>query len=281
MLKFADAESSFTDADYVMYGYPFDGTACFRKGTSFGPTSIRRESHNFETYLLELDVDICNISIHDQGDIELTSTVLPFKDDQEENELRLENAIERIICPNKFPIGIGGEHSMTPPIVKKLKEKYSNLSVVVIDAHLDFRNEYEGNKRSHATTTYQLVKLLGKNNVYPVGVRSASKKEIKRANKLKFNFNRDIKSIEGPVYLSLDMDGIDPSYAPGVGTPEPFGISPTDVINIIDRLSDKLVGFDCVETCPAYDYGNTASLAARIIRHVIGVTSSTNRIYEK
>ena len=273
MIKFADSESSFDDANFVIYGYPFEGTACFRKGTALAPDKVREESYNFETYLLELGIDLCDLSIHDQGN-------LLIKDNQIENETLLEDSVRKIINKDgkKFPIGIGGEHSMTPPIVRAIKEKHSDLSVVIIDAHLDFRKEYEGNSRSHATTTYQLVEMLGKDNVYPIGIRSASKEEIQRAEQIGFDFGRDIDSINGPVYLSLDMDAIDPAYAPAVGTPEPFGLTPLEVIKMIDKLSSIMVGFDCVETCPPLDNGNTSSLAARIVRHVIGADAA-QRIY--
>ena len=272
MIKFADSESSFDDANFIIYGYPFEGTVCFRKGTALAPNKVREESYNFETYLLELGIDLCDLSIHDQGN-------LLIKDNQIENETLLEDSVRKIINKDgkKFPIGIGGEHSMTPPIVRAIKEKHSDLSVVIIDAHLDFRKEYEGNRSSHATTTYQLVEMLGKDNVYPIGIRSASKEEIQRAEQIGFDFGRDIDSINGLVYLILDMDAIDPAYAPAVGTPEPFGLTPLEVIKIIDRLSSKMVGFDCVEACPPLDNGNTSSLAARIVRHVIG--AAAQRIY--
>ena len=160
---------------------------------------------------------------------------------------------------------------MTLPIVRAVKEKYSDLSVVIIDAHLDFRKEYEGNSKSHATTAYQLVEMLEKDNVYPIGIRSASKEEIQRAEQIGFNFCRSIDSINGPVYLSLDMDGIDPAYAPAVGTPEPC-LTPLEVIKIIDSLSSRMVGFDCVEACPPFDNGNTSSLAAKSL-DVIGTNA--------
>ena len=125
-----------------------------------------------------LELKTVDLSIHDQGN-------LLIKDNQIENETVLEDSVRNIISKNKFPIGIGGEHSMTPPIVRAVKEKYSDLSVVIIDAHLDFRKEYEGNSKSHATTAYQLVEMLGKDNVYPIGIRSASKEEIQRAEQIK------------------------------------------------------------------------------------------------
>jgi agmatinase len=272
---FADAEASFNDAKFVFYGYPFDGTACFRKGTSQAPDEIRKHSYNFETYLLELGIDLSDVSANDWGNLEIT-------DNQEKNESELEELVAKIVNANKFPIGIGGEHSMTPTAVRAVQSKYPNLGVIVLDAHLDFRQEYEGNSHSHATVTRRLTDIVGLDRVRPVGIRSVSQSEISEARTIGLKFIESgwtelreyltdiIDEMDGPVYLSLDMDAIDPAFAPGVGTPEPFGMTPYEVLQTINFFSDRIVAFDCVETCPTHDNGNTSALAARIIRHLVG-----------
>jgi agmatinase len=272
---FADAEASFNDAKFVFYGYPFDGTACFRKGTSQAPDEIRKHSYNFETYLLELGIDLSDVSANDWGNLEIT-------DNQEKNESELEELVAKIVNANKFPIGIGGEHSMTPTAVRAVQSKYPNLGVIVLDAHLDFRQEYEGNSHSHATVTRRLTDIVGLDRVRPVGIRSVSQSEISEARTIGLKFIESgwtelreyltdiIDEMDGPVYLSLDMDAIDPAFAPGVGTPEPFGMTPYEVLQTINFFSDRIVAFDCVETCPPHDNGNTSALAARIIRHLVG-----------
>ena len=272
---FADAEASFNDAKFVFYGYPFDGTACFRKGTSQAPDEIRKHSYNFETYLLELGIDLSDVSANDWGNLEIT-------DNQERNESELEELVAKIVNANKFPIGIGGEHSMTPAAVRAVQSKYPNLGVIVLDAHLDFRQEYEGNSNSHATVTRRLTEIVGLDRVRPVGIRSVSQSEISEARTIGLKFIESgwtelreyltdiIDEMDGPVYLSLDMDAIDPGFAPGVGTPEPFGMTPYEVLQTINFFSDRIVAFDCVETCPTHDNGNTSALAARIIRHLVG-----------
>ena len=171
---FADAEASFNDAKFVFYGYPFDGTACFRKGTSQAPDEIRKHSYNFETYLLELGIDLSDVSANDWGNLKIT-------DNQERNESELEELVAKIVNANKFPIGIGGEHSMTPAAVRAVQSKYPNLGVIVLDAHLDFRQEYEGNINSHATVTRRLTDIVGLDRVRPVGIRSVSQSEISEA----------------------------------------------------------------------------------------------------
>ena len=272
---FADAEASYNEARFVYYGYPFDGTACFRKGSSEAPDEIRKNSYNFETYLLELGIDLSDISANDWGNLETT-------DNQDKNEKLLENLVSKIVNEGKFPIGLGGEHSLTPAAVKAAHSKYPNLAVVILDAHLDFRNEYEGNPKSHATVTRRVSDIVGIGNVRSIGIRSVSQSEITEARSVGLKFIESgwtelreylvdvIEDLDGPVYLSLDMDVIDPAFAPGVGTPEPFGMTPYEIIQTINFFADRIVGFDCVEVCPSYDNGNTSALAARLTRHLVG-----------
>jgi len=272
---FADAEASFNDAKFVFYGYPFDGTACFRKGTSKAPDEIRKHSYNFETYLMELGIDLCDVSANDWGNLKITKN-------QDKNEKSLTELVSKIVDVSKFPIGIGGEHSLTPAAVQAVHSKYPNLSVVILDAHLDFRHEYEGNSKSHATVTRRVSEIVGLDKVRSIGIRSVSQSEISEARTVGLKFLESgwielreyladvIDELDGPVYLSLDMDAIDPAFAPGVGTPEPFGMTPYEVLQTINFFADRIVGFDCVEVCPKYDNGNTSALAARIIRHLVG-----------
>ncbi len=273
---FADAEESFEESNFVIYGYPYDGTACFRKGTAEAPDAIREQSFNFETNLMELGIDLVDVPANDWGNIELGSN-------QEENNARIKSLVSEIISKNKFPIGLGGEHSLTPPVIEAMVEKYPNLNVLIMDAHLDFRDGYEGNHWSHASTTRRIFDLLGPNNIWLLGVRSASSTEVSEARASKLNYTEsgwvDLREhladmldlFQGPLYLSLDMDVIDPAFAPGIGTPEPFGMTPYEVVQTINFVSDNLVGFDCVEVCPPFDNGNTSALAARLTRHLMGI----------
>jgi len=269
-LKFADANSSFNDAKFVMFGVPFDSTSSFRSGSRFAPNRIREASYNFETYLMEQDVDLIDIPFHDAGNLDEYGNV-------DEMTGAVEDAVKKILP--KFPILIGGEHSLTIGAVKTLK----NVSVVFIDAHLDFREEYLGIKNSHACVSRRVSEIVGIENVFSIGVRSFSREEKNDAEKLglKYFSSFDVKEkgieniiqnldLKEKVYFSLDMDGVDPAFAPGVGNPEPFGLTPLDVVKCIKILSDRLVGFDVAEVCPPYDNGNTSLLGARIIRDLIG-----------
>ena len=272
---FADAEATFDDARFVIWGYPFDGTACFRKGAADGPEAIRHHSHNFESWLNELGLDLRDVPTHDWGDVETVA-------DQEANNSAIGEIVDRIGAAGKFSVGLGGEHSLTPPAVAALKQHYPNLTVVVLDAHLDYRDGYQGAKWSHAATTRRVSEIVGVDRVCVVGVRSLSREEQQAARgddlsyieagwaDLREHLSDIVDTLDGPLYLSLDMDVIDPAFAPGVGTPEPFGMTPYEVLQVLNFLSDRLVGFDCVETCPPADNGNTAALAARLVRHALG-----------
>ncbi|HJO28553.1 MAG: agmatinase [Candidatus Poseidoniia archaeon] len=272
---FADAEAAFDDARFVIWGYPFDGTACFRKGAADGPEAIRHHSHNFESWLNELGLDLRDVPTHDWGDVETVA-------DQEANNSAIGEIVDRIGAAGKFSVGLGGEHSLTPPAVAALKQYYPNLTVVVLDAHLDYRDGYQGAKWSHAATTRRVSEIVGVECVRVIGVRSLSREEQQAAREddlsyieagwvdLREHLSDIVDALDGPLYLSLDMDAIDPAFAPGVGTPEPFGMTPYEVLQVLNFLSDRLVGFDCVETCPPADNGNTAALAARLVRHALG-----------
>ena len=275
---FADAEESFEESKFIIFGYPYDGTACFRKGAAEAPDAIREQSFNFETNLMELGVDLADVPANDWGNIELGVN-------QEENNTKIKTLVSEIVENNKFPIGLGGEHSLTPPVIEAMVEKYPNLNVLIMDAHLDFRDGYEGNHWSHASTTRRILDLISPNNIWILGVRSASSKEVSEARASNLNYTEsgwaDLREhladmldlFQGPIYLSLDMDVIDPAFAPGIGTPEPFGMTPYEVLQTINFVSDNLVGFDCVEICPPFDNGNTSALAARLIRHLMGVVN--------
>jgi agmatinase len=273
MLRFADAWSDFDESRFVLLGVPFDKTTTFRSGTRFAPTTIREASSSFEQDMFEHGLSFADIPFHDSGDLYDEGTV-------DEMVAAVEEESRRIVGAGKFPIVIGGEHSITPPVVRAYEE---DISVVIIDAHLDYRDEYQGLKNSHACAHKRVADIVGKGNVFAFGVRSISddedSDEASYVDSFRIHergcspeFDRALTALgDRPVYLSLDIDGIDPAYAPGTGTPEPFGLTPFDVRNVINRLGGRLVGFDVVEVCPPYDNGNTSILAARFVREVIAV----------
>jgi len=270
-VSFADANASLDDADFVILGIPFDRTASFRSGARFAPNVIREASYNFETFLFEHEVDLVDIPIHDAGNLEEFDTV-------DEMVSSAEMEIRGLSSEGRFPVILGGEHSVTIPAVRSLQD----IGVISIDAHLDFRDEYLGERNSHACVTRRITDHVGMENVFVLGVRSMSREEFEderpdfidaltiREEGMDGAVRRALGTLDKKrIYLTIDIDGIDPAFAPGTGTPEPFGISDMDAKRCINILAPRLVGFDVVEVCPPYDHGNTAALAARLVREVI------------
>ncbi len=267
---FAGANSTYQESDFVIIGVPFDKTSSFRAGTAQGPDSIRSASFCFEPYMMEYGISLSEIAIHDKGNLKEYGDVKEMGNDICQN-------ISDIVNDNKIPIVLGGEHSISPFVVKGLKEKFGKIDVVVLDAHLDYRDEYEGMKHSHATAVRRISELDIVKNLTVIGVRSISEEES-RTKKVEYispleinekDFKFQFKS-ENPIYMSIDMDVIDPSYAPGVGNPEPFGLKPKTVKDIIRDLSPSIVGLDIVETNPKFDSGEiTSNLASRFVNEFI------------
>lgn len=271
---FADAEESFGNARFVIFGLPYDKTSSFRLGARLAPDDIRKASWNFESFDILFQVDFREIPMHDYGNLNIEDKLISdmIKD--------VRGFSKKIVEADKIPVAIGGEHSVTPGIISA----FSDVFVVFLDAHLDFRNEYENNRFNHACALRRVCDEVGVKNAVTLGIRSAEKKELEEAQEmgLKFFTSRDVaKNLDGiisetleissgkKIYLSLDFDVIDPAYAPGVSTPEPFGLKPDDVLRMIKAFADRIVGFDVVEVCPPYDLGITSVLAAKMIRSII------------
>ena len=267
---FADADAVFSFSKYVLLGVPLDVSGTHRRGTGETPDAIREESYNFESFIHDLGIDLADVPIHDMGDLRVNDQV----------RMEVLDAVAKIVGEGKIPIIMGGEHSVTPFAV----EAFSDVAVLVFDAHLDYRDEYEGDKNSHACATRRIDEIISPEKVLPVGIRSICKEEYDDAKTHGLEYitadrarelgtKELIKLIDnampGNIYLSIDMDGIDPSFAPGVGTPEPFGLDPQLIKDVIRHLAPRIVGMDIVEICPPYDNGNTASLAAKLIREFI------------
>ena len=274
---FADAEASFDEAEFVIFGVPYDKTSSFRHGADQAPREIRKASWNFETYDLKTGVDLKDIKFHDYGDINVKN------DSPESMVKKVRDFTSTLLKKNKFPIAIGGEHSITPGIIQAFP---NDVAVLSLDAHIDFRQRYENELYNHACVTRRITEHVGIDNIAVSGIRSAEKEEFEDAKKnglffidsfaiKKEGIKKALDTIKKhlrnkKIYLTLDIDVIDPAYAPGASTPEPFGLTPFDVLSCIEHFSSQLVGFDVVEVCPPYDKGETALLAARFIRYIIG-----------
>ncbi|HXQ94674.1 MAG TPA: agmatinase [Thermoplasmata archaeon] len=283
---FADAESTFEDAQFVFLGVPFDRTTSFRPGARFGPDSIRQHSWNFESYDLETGVDLSEVPIHDLGNVE----EFGFARDMVTS---VREEVRPIYSAGKIPVILGGDHACSPPCVEAYPDGQS-LGVLYLDAHMDFRSSYLGDDRSHACSSRRIVDRLGAKNVVVLGVRSVSREEVddNRTIGMPFITAHEVAEdgIEASVkkaldllhtdrvYVSLDIDAIDPAYAGGTGTPEPFGLTPRDVKYAIGAVAPRLAGLDIMEVSPHYDTGNTSALAARLAREAIVRAVAAHRV---
>jgi len=274
---FADAEADFDKSNFVIFGIPYGKTSSFRYGAEKAPKAIREASWNFETFDIRTGIDLKDIQIHDYGNLDVKNI--------ESNEMigEVTDFTSSLIKKNKFPIVIGGEHSITPGIINAFPK---DTSVLCLDAHMDYRKSYENDAYNHACTVRRVADHIDIKDIAVLGVRSAEKKEFNDAKKdglfykdsfsiRKNGISETIKETKKylknkKIYLTFDIDVFDPAYAPGTSTPEPFGLTPFDVIEIIDAFSPQIIGFDVVEVNPMYDHGETSLLAAKLIRSLIG-----------
>ena len=250
----------------TIFGVPYDSTTCFRPGARFGPDGIRFFSENLEEYSLALGKSLEEVDFCDAGNLEVPADPEGMVD-----------SVYSFVKGVEVPVLLGGEHSVTYPVVKALSERYANLTVVHFDAHADLRDSYSGTPYSHACVMKRVLDLGV--SVVQVGIRSATKEEaeLRRQNpnitvvdslsELLFLLPR----LGTPLYFSVDIDFFDPSYAPGTGTPEPPGASPVEFFDLIYKLpAVSVVGFDVVEVSPPYDpSGITQMLAAKIVRELL------------
>ncbi len=280
-LQFADANSTYADSTFVLFGVPFDNTCSFRTGARFGPAAVRTASYNFETWLFAHGIDLAEEAIFDWGDVHDFAIV-----DQMVAE------VEQVATPfakdGKVPMVIGGEHSISAPWIGAYATR-NKLACIQVDAHLDFRDSYQGLANSHACAAARIVDRIGVENHVVIGARSICREEHERATELGLRWysafdvrDRTLKAVvqEALDYLkpervivTLDIDGIDPAYAPGTGTPEPFGLTPMEVRQLLIEVGPRLVGFDVNEIAPVYDQGITAALAARMVREAMGIVA--------
>jgi agmatinase len=278
-ISYAGAESDYDSADAFILGIPYDRTSSFRSGAREAPFQIRRASYNFEEFHFEHGLDLPRMNVFDGGNCED-----PFLPEDMIDEVKFFMA--PAVKDKKFTVAIGGEHSVNIPIVQCFKK--NGIALITIDAHLDSRDEYLGTKYSHACVTRRAAEHLGIDNVFALGVRSISREELERDDVIPYITSFEIRekgmewavgkaldSIKNErVYLSLDIDGIDPAYAPGTGTPEPFGLDPADVKKAVGLIGGRLAGFDVTEVCPPADpSGITSVLASRLINEVLAVRS--------
>jgi len=244
------------DAKTAILGIPFDSTSIDRPGSRFGPNAIRAAFERFEGYNIEKKIDVYDKTKPvDIGDVEVVPGSFELTAE------RIEDTVKRVVEKNLFPVLLGGEHSITLPVVKAVKPD----AVVSFDAHLDLRDNYLGNKNSHVTFLRRISEIVKPKNIYIVGARSSSKEELEYAEKSGINVVDKLPTLEN-VYLTIDIDVLDPALAPGTCSPVPGGMQYKELIKKIEPIAKNLVGFDVTEVSPLYDRAETTAYhGAKII----------------
>lgn len=273
--NFMALESNFDEASVVVFGAPFDSTCSFRPGTRFASQAMRKDFIGLELYSPYLDRELSECSICDYGDLDL-----PFGDP--ETSLRQIQAFsEKVLAARKIPFMIGGEHGLSLGCFRAAQRFFPDLEIIQLDAHTDLREDYLGLKLSHASVLRRAHDLLGDGRLHQYGIRSGEKEEFiwaeKHSDLHKFNLDgldrlaEKLRARQTPVYLTLDLDILDPSVFPGTGTPEPGGLSFEELRRGLCALEGlNLVGLDIMELSPPYDpSGISVAVACKIFREML------------
>lgn len=258
---FPGAAADREEAAYALVGAPLDASTTFRPGARFGPRELRHIAQSFEDYDQRTDTRFTDLAVHDHGDIHPTDDVSEYLD-------FLSGTVADYHREGTVPLLLGGEHTVTIAALRALEPDV----FVSLDAHLDLRESYAGNPLSHATVAHHALEHA--DEVVVLGARSGSEIEWNRADR------EDVTAVppaavpewepdfSGDLYLSVDIDAADPGYAPGTGTPEPFGLEPRTMRNVVRSLAPDAVGFDVVEVNDRDD-GQAAALGAKLLREFV------------
>ncbi len=273
--NFIGCDSSYADADIVLFGAPFDSTTSYRPGARFGPSAMRHESYGLETYSPYQDKDLTDYNIFDSGDLELCfgSSERALAD--------IESRARQILSDGKLPLLLGGEHLVTLGAVRAAVDKYPDLHIVHFDAHADLRDDYLGAKLSHACVLRRCHDLIGDGRIHQFCIRSGDREEFRFADKHtdmhKFDFSgleeltENLIEANVPVYFTIDLDCLDPSVFPGTGTPEAGGVSFLSLLSAVQSVAKaNIIGADVNELAPMLDHsGVSTAVACKVLRELL------------
>ena len=272
--RFLGAESAFEPARTVLLGCPFDKTTSFRRGARFGPQAMREASDCLETYSPHLDKDLGDAALCDLGDVDFTSG------DTGAVLAAIKAEARGIFQAGKRPVFLGGEHLVSFPAVEAALESFPGLAVFQWDAHADLRDDYMGEKLSHACVMRRILGIQGVGPLHQFGVRSGARDEFAwmRANDTLRPLNPEAvesaleEAGDRAIYLTLDVDVLNPGEMPGTGSPEPGGLgldALMDCISVLNASGARIIGADVVELAPAWDpTGASAIAAAKLVREL-------------
>ena len=272
---FIGCDSCYEDASIVLFGAPFDSTTSYRPGARFGPAAMRHESYGLETFSPYQNTDLTDYAIFDSGDLELCfgSSEQALSD--------IEARANTILDDGKFPLLLGGEHLVTLGAVRAVAQRHPDLHIIHFDAHADLRDDYLGAKLSHACVLRRCHDLLGDGRIHQFCIRSGDREEFAFAaahtEMHRFTFDGlkeltdSLRQSQTPVYLTIDLDCLDPSVFPGTGTPEAGGVTFLQLLDAIRMVSGvNLVGADVNELAPMLDAsGVSTATACKVLRELL------------
>ena len=282
---FTGSQEPFEAAKYVILGVPFDVTSTYRSGAKFAPLAIRDASQNVECYSFRTGVDVEDLKTHDLGDLHVAGDV-------ELTLGRLALVAQDLFDDGKIPVFIGGEHTITLGVARSLGK---NVAVVSFDAHLDLRDDYLGLTVSHTTFMRRINEDVKPAKILEIGTRAVCKEELDYAKEVgidiltahqirKDGVKETAETIKDAlkgyekVYVTIDMDVLDPAYVPAVPNPEPEGLDTATLLDLLEAVCDRrVIGFDVVEVAPHYDQGLTAIQATKVIFEVLGFLESAQK----
>lgn len=258
----------YASSDIIMLGLPFDGTVSYRPGSRFAPEQIRLASWGLEEYSPNFDKHLEDVNFHDVGDLEF-----PLGNTYKSLEV-IEQNVEDIYKDGKKVFGIGGEHLVTLPEIKAVSKFYKDLAIVHFDAHTDLREEYLGEEMSHSAVIRHASKIVAPENIKQIGIRSGMKEEfefMKKHGTLVHKFEELDVLKSKKIFVTVDLDVLDPSVMPGTGTPESGGMQFRELIDWFKYLKNfDIIGADVVELAPDYDAsGVSTAVATKVIRELL------------
>lgn len=267
-------EKEYSDADTVIFGAPFDSTASYRPGARFGVKSMRAESYNMETYSPYLDMDLeDDTKVFDAGDLELSLG------DTQRALQAIYTFARNVLTDKKLPLMLGGEHLVTYGAVKATRDFYADLHILHFDAHADLRNEFLQTPFSHATVLRRCHDLVGDGRIFQFGIRSGEKEELSWGKTHVTTHLFDFAGLDAvinkladkPVYLTVDLDVLDPAVLPGTGTPEAGGVSFNELRMAMQKATQlNIVAADMVELSPPCDLsGMSTTVALKLLREFL------------
>jgi agmatinase len=273
--RFISCRASIEDARIVVFGIPFEGRVNLRHGADTGPQSVRVASDSIETYSPALDRDLDDLPIADVGDCEL-GTGSP-----RDQLAWARREIERFWRPELLPVMLGGDHTATVPVIEVLAPAIPELRILQLDAHPDLREEFLGERFNYASAMARVMDVVAPERIYQVGMRTGAREEYERKAPHLFPAHavhpvEAVRSLvpelyQYPLYVTIDVDVLDPSEAPGTGAPEPCGLRTAELIEIIRLLRPcRIVGTDLMEVAQNFDpSGRTAITASWVLREAI------------